>query len=285
MSRSTSRGEQRVVAADGIELHAESHGSGTPILFSCGYCTTAENWRAQVDPLVNAGAQVILWDFRGHGRSDSPPDPRCYSLDRVIDDLGRVLDWAAPGRAAILAGHSFGGLASLHFAARNPDRVAGLLLLASGPGFKNRKAAQIWAAQTERTASYIEERGLDAFLAGRAGETCVGPHPERPAAIAAARAIAAQNPAGLAAFGRYVAGPAPSVIDELPGITCPALVLVGERDEAYQQAAQVMAAKLPNARLEKIAGASHVANIEAPAEFNERVKDFLAQIASASRAD
>ena len=120
--------QQRVRATDGIELYAEAHGDGPPIILSCAYCTTHVNWRAQVDPLVAAGARVILWDYRGHGSSDAPHDPAAFAMDKLLDDFGRVLDACAGDRPVVLAGLSFGGLASLHFAARNPKRVCGLPL-------------------------------------------------------------------------------------------------------------------------------------------------------------
>lgn len=269
-------------ASDGTMLYVESHspatGEGIPILFSCGYCTTHENWRPQVEPLVSAGYRVVLHDFRGHGLSQSPGDDRAYSMEQVIDDLSRVVGWASPEEPVVLAGHSFGGLASLHFAARNPDRVRALVLLATGPGFKNPEAAQKWADQCERTARFLEERGIDAFLSGRAGETCIGRRPELPAAKAAGAAIAKQDIDGLARFGRQVAGKAPPIMDELPGLSCPALVLVGGEDKAYLRAADVMEAKLGNARSVVLTGIGHVANLEDPAAFNAQVLDFLATL-------
>jgi len=268
----------QIEASDGQLLYVEAHGEGVPIVFSCGYCTTHENWRPQVAPLVDAGARVILHDFRGHGLSAAPDDPLAYSMDQVIDDLSCVVDWASPDAPVVLAGQSFGGLASLHYAARNSERVRGLVLLATGPGFKNPEAAQKWAEQTERTASYLENRGLEAFVVGRAGETCVGSRPELPEAQAAAEAIKRQSVAGLAHFGRQVSGKAPPVMDELPGLTCPALVLVGSEDKAFLRAAQVMQAKLGDARAEVLADLGHVANLEDPEGFNERVKSFLASL-------
>lgn len=265
-------------ASDGVTLYVESHGEGVPVIFSCGFCTTHENWRPQVEPLVNAGYRVVLHDFRGHGLSQSPTDERAYSMEQVIDDLSRVIDWASPDAPAVLAGHSFGGLASLHFAARNKERVRALVLLATGPGFKNPEAAQKWAEQCERTANFLEERGIDAFLSGRAGETCVGRRPELPDAKAAGASIAKQDIKGLGLFGRKVAGLAPPIMDELPGLTCPALVLVGEEDKAYLRAADVMEAKLGNATKKILPGIGHVANLEDPAAFNAQVIDFLATL-------
>ena len=89
-------------------------------------------------------------------------------------------------------------------------------------------------------------RGLAHFVE-RATATTVGLKPELPAARAAAQAITEQDPAGLASFARQVAAVAPPVIDELPSIDVPALVIVGEKDEPYLRAAEVMAAKLPRA--------------------------------------
>jgi pimeloyl-ACP methyl ester carboxylesterase len=265
----------RVRASDGIELHAEAHGSGTPMLFSCGYATTRENFRPQVAPLVAAGARVVLWDYRGHGESDAPEDPAAYSMERVLDDMGRVLDWAAAGQRAVLAGFSFGGLASLHFALRQPGRVRALALLDTGPGFKNAEAQARWLAQVERTAEILETRGFAGFLAGRGAATAIGRRPELPAARHAARAIAAQSVHGVACFGRRVAGLAPGCIDELARIALPALVVVGEQDEAYLRAADVLSARLPRAKRVVIPGAGHVVTLEEPDAVNRTLVEFL----------
>jgi pimeloyl-ACP methyl ester carboxylesterase len=272
---------EQVEASDGVRLYAEAHGEGPPVIFSCPLNTTRENWRPQVGPLRDAGFRVVLWDYRGHGRSDAPESADAYSIEQVVDDLARVLDWAAPGEPAVLAGLSFGGLASLHFTLRHPDRVRALLLIDSGPGFKNPKAQARWQASCEKTASFIEAKGMEVF-ATRATELTIGRDPELPAARAAQAAIAAQSPHGLAAFGRRIAGPAPPVIDQLPEIDKPALVLVGEKDEAYLRAAEVMAAKLPRAESVTLAGAGHVVNLEAADAFNAAVLAFLGRVRAGS---
>ncbi len=266
----------KVVASDGVELYAEAHGEGGPLVLSPGYCQTHENFRPQVAPLVAAGRRVVLWDYRGHGLSDAPEDEAAYSMEQVVDDLGRVLDAAAPGGGpAVLGGLSFGGLASLHFALAHPERVRALLLIASGPGFKNPEAQARWESQVGRIAARLEERGFEGYVDGRAAPTAVGRRPGLPAARAAGEAIIAQNPRSVAHFGRRVSGPAPSVIDALPGIEVPALVLVGEEDEAYLRAAEVMAAKLPKARHVSIPRAGHVVNIEEAEAFNRALVEFL----------
>jgi pimeloyl-ACP methyl ester carboxylesterase len=269
-----------VTASDGVELYAEAHGEGLPVLLSCGLCTTHENWRAQVAPWTAAGLRVLLWDYRGHGRSQAPRDPAAYTMEQVVDDLGRVLAWGAGDRPAVLGGLSFGGLASLHFTLAHPQRVRALLLVDTGPGFKNPEAQARWQAQVERTASFLESRGCQAFVESKAAATAIGVRPELPAARSAARAIAAQDPAGLALFARRIAGPAPPVIDQLGAIEVPALVVVGEKDEPYLRAAEVLASRLPKAESVKIADAAHVVNLEQQAAFDAAALGFLRRVAA-----
>jgi len=278
-------------ADDGISIYYEHHrpDPGTPgrptVVFSCAFCTTHENWRGQVEPLVRAGYPVVLWDLRGHGRSEAPEDDAAYSIEKVVGDLRALADATTPDAPFVAAGLSFGGLASLHLMLRHPDRVAALALFDSGPGFKKPEAAERWAAQVERTARFLETRGFDDFVSGRAGETCIGSRPDLPAARAAAEAIRRQNAAGVARFGRRVAGPAPCVIDELAGMDVPALVLVGEKDEAYLRAAEVMAAKLPRARHVVIPGAGHIVNIEEAEAFDRALLGFLDSLESRDSAE
>lgn len=275
------------IAPDGVRLYYELHrpSAAQPdprrptVVFSCAYCTTHENWRDQVEPLVAAGHSVVLWDLRAHGDSEAPTAPDAYSMARVVDDLDAVAAATTPDRPFVAAGLSFGGLASLHYRVRHPERIAALVLVGSGPGFKSPEAAAAWAAQVERTASFLETRGFEAFVAGRAGATCIGRRPELPAAQRAARAIVAQGVAGIARFGREVSGPAPAVIDELETMDVPALVLVGEQDQAFLRAAEVMAAKLPRARHVVIPGAGHIVNIEQPERFDRELLAFLATLA------
>jgi pimeloyl-ACP methyl ester carboxylesterase len=264
-----------VGASDGVRIYAEAHGTGEPIVFSPGYCQTHENFRPQVDPFVAAGYRVVLWDYRGHGRSDAPESPAAYSMPQVVDDLARVLDWAAPGRRAVVGGLSFGGLASQHFALAHPERVSALVLIASGPGFKNPKAQADWEAQIGRIADRLERVGFEGYTSGRSAPNAIGLRPELPPAQAAGRAIEAQCPRGVALFGRRVAGPAPSTLDRLGEIRAPALVLVGALDGAYLRAAEVMKAKLPNARSAVVPDAGHCVNIEQSEAFDRTVLEFL----------
>jgi len=279
---------------DGVRLYYEHHRPGPEIapaagprptvVFSCAYCTTHENWRGQIGPLLAAGHPVVLWDLRAHGDSEAPVAPDAYTMERVVADLDAVAAATTPDAPFVAAGLSFGGLASLHYRVAHPARVAALVLIATGPGFKNPDAAAAWAAQVERTARFLETRGFEAFVAGRAGTTCVGNRPELPAARRAAEAIVAQAVPGIARFGREVSGKAPPVIDDLPGMDVPALVLVGEHDAAFLRAGEVMAAKLPRARHVVVEDAGHIVNIEQAERFDRALLEFLAGVEPSSVA-
>jgi pimeloyl-ACP methyl ester carboxylesterase len=69
-----------------------------------------------------------------------------------------------------------------------------------------------------------------------------------------------------------------SLIDSLPTIAVPTLVLVGAEDRHFLGAADYMAAKIPGARKIVIPGAGHAANLDQPAAFNRAVADFLAAL-------
>jgi len=261
-----------------FERHAPDEVTGATVIFSCAYCTTHENWRGQVDPLVAAGHPVVLWDLRGHGDSPAPEGGAPWSIENVVADLYAVAEATTPDAPFVAAGLSFGGLASLHFMKRHPERIAGLALVGSGPGFKNAEAAAGWAAQVERTANFLETRGFADFVNGRAGTTCIGNQPELPAAQAAAKPIIEQSVEGIARFGREISGPAPSVIDDLADMNVPAVVLVGEHDKAFLRAGEVMAAKLPQARHVAVPGAGHIVNIEQADVFNSELAKFLEEL-------
>jgi pimeloyl-ACP methyl ester carboxylesterase len=265
-----------VTASDGTQLYAEAHGAGEPIVFSPGYVQTHENFRGQVEPFVAAGHRVVLWDYRGHGRSQAPEAESAYSIEQVVSDLGRVLDWAAPGQRAICAGLSFGGLASQHFALQHPERVSALVLIATGPGFKKAEAQAGWLAQIERIAARLEKNGFAGYTSGPSQTLSIGLRPDLPAARSAGREIEAQSPRGVALFGRNVSGPAPATLDRLGEIAAPTLVLVGALDAAYLRAAEVMTARIPGAKSVTIPDAGHCVNIEQADAFNRAVLGFLA---------
>ncbi len=180
---------------DGVAVHYDTWGAATdrlPLLLSHGYSASSGMWAPNRQAL-SARRQVITWDLRGHGASQSPTDPTAYAADQAVADMAAILDAAQVDRAAV-GGLSLGGYLSLLFHLAHPERVAALLLVDTGPGFRNDEARQRWNDRAEAYAVGFDTRGLGALAASP--EVLVGPHDPRGLA-AAARGTLVQHDAAV----------------------------------------------------------------------------------------
>jgi pimeloyl-ACP methyl ester carboxylesterase len=135
------RGDPLVVTAgDGVELYAEvdepSADGALTVLFSHGYALNLDVWHFQRRDLRGT-ARLVFWDQRSHGRSGRAPEGS-VSFQRLADDLGAVLDAAAPTGPVLLAGHSMGAMTVMDLLARRSelldDRVVGVAFVATSAG-------------------------------------------------------------------------------------------------------------------------------------------------------
>lgn len=251
-----------VLERDGVKIFYEVRGSSmdrAPVLLTHGYCATSEMWRPTIDALLDR-RRVITWDIRGHGRSSSPEESSHYSEELSVGDMEAILN-AIGARRAVIGGLSLGGYLSLAFYLRHPDRVVALMLFDTGPGFKRNEARAEWNRMAEATAVEFETRGLDAL-------------PDRPEVRLATHSSAQ----GLARAARWILSQRDSrVIESLPKISVPTLIVVGELDTPFLAASDYMAQKIPNAVKVVIKGAGHASNIDNPQAFNKEVLEFLAR--------
>src|SRR5687767_2932460 len=109
----------------------DSRGPSPAMLMTHGWAASSHMFRRDADVLATRH-RVITWDLRGHGESDAPSDADAYSADLAVGDMLALLDHLEVERA-VLAGHSLGGFLSLQFQVAHPDRVAGLVLIDTGP--------------------------------------------------------------------------------------------------------------------------------------------------------
>jgi pimeloyl-ACP methyl ester carboxylesterase len=248
------------VDRDGVPIYYQVSGGqngNLPVLLSHGFAASSQMWEPNVGALA-ASRPVLGWDLRGHGRSGSPDDPAEYSQEASVADMTAVLDACGIVRV-VAAGLSLGGYLSLAFCLACPDRVAGLVLCDTGPGFRSDEARQRWNDYAIGQAARLERDGLAAF--GDGPETRDAGHRSAAGLARAARGILTQQNG--------------SVIRSLPSITVPVLVLVGARDQAFLAAAEYMAAKIPGAVHAVIPDAGHACNIDQPELFNQQVLAFL----------
>ena len=241
---------------NGVRIAYDVIGQGPAILLTHGYAASSHMFKANAAALA-IDHTVITWDMRGHGQSDYPTDPAEYSADRAVGDILALLDTVGAGRA-VIGGHSLGGYLSLAFNRDRPDRVRALVMIDTGPGFRNPEGRQRWNDMAERRAVAFEKHGLEA-IAGE-GELDPTVHRDSSGLILAARAMLPQQDA--------------SVMESLPDIRVPTLVIVGEDDSGFIAGSEYMAAKIPAATLKMIPG-DHAPNLSNAATFDAVLREFL----------
>lgn len=244
---------------DGVNIYYEERGKGPAVLLSHGYSASTRMWSGQMEALSDR-YHIIAWDMRGHDRSDSPDSPALYSHEFTVADMAAILD-ACGATRAVIGGLSLGGFMSLAFNLAHPERVAALMLFDTGPGYKKDGPRQEWNKMTGSMAKALETKGLSAL--GASEEVTLAQHRSAQGLAHAARGILAQSDG--------------SVIESLPSITVPTLVLAGAKDVQFLAATDYMAAKIPGAEKVILEGAGHAANIDQPKAFNEAVRAFLAR--------
>jgi len=245
------------VDRDGVQIAYWVTGGGPAVILTHGFGASSHMFKANAAALADINA-VIAWDLRGHGASGYPDDASAYSLTASIDDMTAVLDEVGVEQL-VVGGHSLGGYLSLLFALAHPERTRALVLIGTGPGFRNDQARDRWNRMAEGYAQSLVEHGL-AGLPGSA-ELTADVHRDANGLIHAARGILTQHDS--------------RVLDALPTIDVPALVIVGQQDMPFIGGSNYMATKIPRAELVVIAGAGHAPNVTHPAEFDAAVRSFL----------
>jgi pimeloyl-ACP methyl ester carboxylesterase len=243
---------------DGVSIYYEVHGSGPPLLLTHGYSSTSAMWHGQIEAL-SKHHKLVLWDMRGHGQSDYPDDPAAYSEALTIADMAALLDEIGANNA-IVGGLSLGGYMSLAFYRAHPQRVRALLIIDTGPGFKKDDARDAWNKRAFETGERFEREGLAVLKAGSRERSTVT-HRDALGLARAARGMLTQRDA--------------RVIELLPNIKVPSLVVVGADDAPFLAASDYMAAKIPAAKKVVIPAAGHAVNIDQPQAFVEAVLPFL----------
>ena len=243
---------------DGVDIYYEVHGDGPPLILTHGYSSTSAMWQGQIAAL-SRHYKLVLWDMRGHGQSDYPEDPASYSEALTIADIAALLD-AVGARKAVVGGLSLGGYMSLAFYRSHPERVRALLIIDTGPGFKKNEARDAWNRRAQETADRFDREGL-AVLKSLSAERASVTHRDATGLARAARGMLAQRDS--------------SVMETLPKIRVPSLVIVGADDTPFIAASDYMASKIPGAEKVTIPAAGHAANIDQPQAFNRAVLDFL----------
>jgi pimeloyl-ACP methyl ester carboxylesterase len=261
---------------DRVRIYYEAHGSGTPLVLAYGIGGNADLWDVNRERLASRH-RLVLWEPRGHARSDSPADPARYSFDRWVLDMRAVLDRLALRRAHV-GGLSLGAGIATRFALRFPGRVRSLVVTnsSSAAGLPLPPEALVLRA---RSIQVTLEHGMDAMA-----EFAMAANPnvaERLKLDPSAKAEFYAYYRRLTPIGYANALRALLAMDliaaRLREIRIPTLLIGGDRDPSLAPM-RMMHRKIRGSKLVVLSPASHFANRDQPEAWNRAVLDFLARV-------
>ena len=283
-SVSTARSESGSVRTNEIETFFVRRGDGPPIVFIHGMAMSADQWNPQMEALSDEYT-TIAYDVRGHGRTGGS-DREPYTMELYAADLEALLTELRV-EDPVLCGLSMGGCIAQMYAARYPEKVAGLVLsdtFTAAP--LPLKGKLIFAnlrifGRLDRFVRYTTLNRFQTWIGNRLSPGVAGdgtttqrimdeaPTISHPEFVKIADAIASFPESDL----------------DASQITAPTLVMHGENLPAVlQDMHRKLMAELRNAEVEftVIPNAGHASNIDNPAFFSTRVREFLSRVTTTS---
>ena len=253
------------VCADGGRLRYSTAGAGEPVVLIHGLGLDAAMWDPQW-PVLQRAFRAIRYDVRGFGDSTLPQGPYSHSAD-----LLELLDYL-DARPAHVVGLSMGGQLALRFALEHPDAVRSLALIdAALPGYRWSEA---WRGRMSEIKNAAKNGEIQAAKQLWLTHALFAPLQRDPQLATALAAMVER----YSAWHWHSADPVrkPAAPAALAAVSPRTLVIVGELDlPDFQSIAAQLAAEIPRATLHTVAGAGHMANMEAPAIVNALLLEHL----------
>jgi pimeloyl-ACP methyl ester carboxylesterase len=275
---------------DGLDLFWRALGEGEPALVCCnGVGVSTFFWEYLAERFAGEHS-VVLWDYRGHGRSSAPRPGQALDIPRLARDLGAVI--AAVGlERPVLLGHSMGTQVVLERWRQAPHEIGGIVSVLGTYGnpldtfndlAASRQIFDLIIALSEAIPGPFDAICKilvslpAAYDIGRLLKLVDGSRLSRHDLRQYLRHL---TDVGFPFFfrmaqqmGEHTAG------DLLPGLTAPVLVVAAEFDAfTPPHLARAMHERLPDSEIVWLHGASHAGIVEQPERINEAVADFLAR--------
>ncbi|WP_327674174.1 alpha/beta fold hydrolase [Kitasatospora sp. NBC_00458] len=228
-----------------------------PIVLVHGTRLSAAQWSNQL-PALEQDFPVTAVDLPGHGSRSAQP----WSLDAATDVIAAAVD--ALGRGpALVVGHSLGGYAALEFARRRPELLRGLVLAGASASTHGP-----WAVPYRLVAGLVSRVPADRL--GRWNDRLLRrmypPHVIEPT-VRGGYSFHSLPAAWGEVLGGFDAG-------SMRHVTAPVLILNGEKDLVFRSGERDFARAHPQARIELIPRARHLANFDDPDAFTGAVRRF-----------
>jgi pimeloyl-ACP methyl ester carboxylesterase len=270
----------KLTTDDGVALHYEESGTGTPLVFVHEFGGDARSWEPQLRYFSRL-YRCIAYNARGYPPSDVPEDWKRYSQERARDDIKGVLDALRIERAHVV-GLSMGAFATLHFGLAYPQRA--LSITVAGGAYGSHPAHyQQFQQDSRANAERIQREGMRSFV------STYGSGPQRvqlqnkdPRGFAEYLAQFHEH-SGLGAANTLLGVQCrrPSIYDlvePMKRMTVPTLIMIGDEEEPCLEANLLMKRCIPAAGLAVLPQSGHAINLEEPALFNQLLGDFLRKV-------
>jgi pimeloyl-ACP methyl ester carboxylesterase len=269
---------------DGVNLHVEEAGKGTPILFIHEFGGNHASWEPQLR-FFSRRHRCITYAARGYPPSDVPESVDAYSQALAADDAVAVLDGLKVDKAHIV-GLSMGGFCAVHFGLRTPQRALSLTVAGAGYGCE-KEFEDYFRNVSLEVADNFEKQGAKAFSKIYAlGASRVQFQNKDPRGWQEfGDRLATHSDRGAANTMRGVQARRPSFYDLEDGLKrmmVPTLVMVGDEDDHCLQPGIFLKKTIPACGLSVFPKTGHTLNLEEPAAFNGLLAEFIAQVEAGS---
>ncbi len=256
---------------NGIDIYYQIDGdiSGKPIIFSNSLASNLNMWDLQIEHLLAQGFGIIRYDSRGHGQSEVPKGP--YSIEMLADDAAGLLT-ALGIQSVHFCGLSKGGMVAQMMGVRHADKVKSLTI-ADSAAFMPLK--DTW----EQRIQAVTAGGMEAVVDATIERWITSEGRDRlPEQVQLIRQMILSTPVqGFVACSEAIKSMDMRATN--PKIIAPTLVICGKQDTGTTpQQAEEIADAVPNAKLELINNAAHLANIEQHEVFNSLLSNFLGNV-------
>lgn len=252
------------IKVDNIKLYYESHGQGKPIVFSYGYLEDCSVWDYQVKHFAKDHA-VILYDHRGHGRSDKPKVGKGnYSVEVLSNDLYAFIEKLNLEKPTIV-GFSLGGMAAIMFALKHSDEISKLVLVGTTAKMTLPVSAKFFGVLKFFLTYEKFLQMLCKYRFYKPSKQIVDDE--------FARASKVDESTAFECWKELTENY--DVREKVSKIKIPTLIIVGEKDKVNLEASRYLNREIKSSELHIIPDSGHTVMIEKPHEFNQILEEFI----------
>jgi pimeloyl-ACP methyl ester carboxylesterase len=270
----------RLTTDDGVSLHYEDVGEGTPMVFVHEFAGDARSWEPQLR-LFSRRYRCIAFNARGYPPSDVPGDVAAYSQNRATDDIAAVINGLKLGPTHVV-GLSMGAFATLHLGLRHAALARSLVAAGVGYGAAPGKRDQ-FRAEIDAISARIRSEGMAKMGQSYArGPTRLVFEEKDPRGYAEFKTqLTEHSTDGSALTMQGVQRERPSLFELEAGLramTLPTFIIAGDEDDPTIEPSLFLKRVISTSALLVMPKCGHTMNLEDPDAFNRAVLDFVTTV-------